>query len=493
MSNSYRQIFKSTALIGGTQAVRILMGIARTKVLALLLGPSGIGIVGMYQSTAGVIGTLAGFGIGQAGVRQIAEAVGTSDQLKIARTVSTLRFTSLLSGLLGFAAILLLCRQIGFSTFGSYSYTSGIALMSLVLLFDAISAGQLALLQGTRRLKDLASCQVFGVTFGAAASIILVYFLRERGIAWYLVAISGFGILSSWWYARKVRIISAKINVREIAKESRSLLGMGLAFMVTSLLVSGTDYMTRVLIVRQLGNDAVGLYSATWTLSSLYVGVILGAMGADFYPRLTGVSTDDTTVNRLVNEQTEMGILIATPGILCTLTLAPWVLTIFYSHDFILATDVIRWQSLGVALRVVSFPLSFILLAKGMSKLYMLTETVFAAINISLLIIGIRLWSLEGAGISFFALYILYTITMLCVCNRVTGFRWSKKSVSLTLSTTGVSTALLMTIRNLSVETGAALGLLVTAAVSIACVFQLHRMLKFDIRRFITFTFAWHK
>ena len=110
--------------------------------LAILLGPSGMGIAGMYESATGLIGILAGFGIGSAGVRQIAEAVGTGDEGRVARTVRTLRLTSLLSGLLGMFVILLFCRRIGYTTFGNDSYTIGIALMSLTLLFGGISAGQ---------------------------------------------------------------------------------------------------------------------------------------------------------------------------------------------------------------------------------------------------------------------------------------------------------------------------------------------------------------
>jgi PST family polysaccharide transporter len=491
MSNSYRQIFKSTALIGGTQVINIFLGIVRTKVLAILLGPSGMGIAGLYQSSTGLVGTLAGLGIGSAGVRQIAEAVGTGDEDRIARTVRTLRLTSALSGLLGMLVIVLFCGQIGYATFGNASHTFGVALMSLTLLFGGISAGQTALLQGMRRLKHLASCQVLGVAFGTVVGITLVYFLRERGIAPYLVAVSGFGILSSWWYARKVRIEPVKITAFEIVSESKGLLNMGLAFMVSGLLMTGTDYVTRVLISRQLGMNAVGLYSATWTLSSLYVGVILNSMGADFYPRLTAAASDDAVVNRLVNEQTEMGILIAIPGILVTLTLAPWVLRAFYSEAFVPAADVIRWQILGVALRVVSWPMSFVQLGKGMSKLFMLTETVFAVVYVSLMLGCMKIWGLEGVGISFFALYVSYSIAMLGVCNRITGFSWSRRSLFIILSACCAVSAVLLMVRILPVEKGIVYGLIVTAAVLIGCLLELQRLLKIDIKRFIPSGLNW--
>jgi PST family polysaccharide transporter len=485
MSSSYRQIFKSTALVGGAQVANILLGIVRTKVLAILLGPSGMGISGMYQAATGLVGTLAGFGIGTAGVRQIAEAAGTGDENRIARTAGTLRRTSLLSGLLGMLVVLLFCGQIGHATFGDDSYTYGIALMSLTLLFGGISAGQTALLQGLRRLKDLASCQVLGVAFGAVAGITLIYFLRERGIALYLVATSGFGILSSWWYARKVMVKPVKMSVNEIAKESKGLLNMGLAFMVTGLLFTGTDYVTRVLIARQLGIHAVGLYSASWTLSTLYIGVIVNAMGADFYPRLTAVASDNAAINKLVNEQIETGILIAIPGILGTLTLAPWVLGALYSGAFTSATCVIRWQILGSALRVVSWPMGFILLAKGMSKLYMLTDTVFAAVNISLLFLCMKIWGLEGIGVSYFAYLVFHIIITLGVSYRISGFCGSKKSFFLVLSSSCAATAVLIIVRILPVEIGTACGLIVTGAVSIGCLFGLQRLLGVNIRSLI--------
>src|SRR5208337_3218913 len=103
----------------------------------------------------------------------------------------------------------------------------------------------------------------------------------------------------------------------------------------------------------------------TWTLSTLYVGFVLNAMGADFYPRLTSLAADNMMVNRLVNEQTEMGLLIAVPGVLATLTLAPWVLKIFYSVQFVPAVEIVRWQIVGILLRVVSWPMGFVQLAKG--------------------------------------------------------------------------------------------------------------------------------
>ena len=103
--HTYGQILKSSALIGGSSVVNIVIGIVRTKAMAVLLGPAGFGLMGVYGSIADLAQSIAGMGINSSGVRQIAEAVGTGETERIARTVAVLRRTSVFLGILG--AILL--------------------------------------------------------------------------------------------------------------------------------------------------------------------------------------------------------------------------------------------------------------------------------------------------------------------------------------------------------------------------------------------------
>ncbi|HEY3913807.1 MAG TPA: oligosaccharide flippase family protein, partial [Verrucomicrobiae bacterium] len=288
--SSHRQIFKSTALIGGMQVVTLAVGVVRNKALALLLGRSGVGLAGLYIAAIALIGSLAGLGINASGVRQIAAAVGTGDETRIARTVITLRRASIFCGLFGGVLVLALAPLLSQTTFGDKKHIFGIALMSLTLLFGAVSAGQNALLQGLRRLREMAASEIFAAIFGTVVSIALVWWLRERGIVPYLVAVSAFGILLSWWFARRVPLQKVTVTWQETLVESRALLALGAAFMASALIASGTGYFTRVWVERQLGTDAVGIYSAVWTLSSYYVGMVLVAMATDFLPRLTAAA-----------------------------------------------------------------------------------------------------------------------------------------------------------------------------------------------------------
>jgi PST family polysaccharide transporter len=137
------------------------------------------------------------------------------------------------------------------------------------------------------------------------------------------------------------------------------------------------------------------------------------------------VAGDHCTVNRLVNEQTEISLLLAVPGILATLTFAPWVIRTFYSGSFEPAVVVLQWQVLGVLGRVLSWPMGYILLAKGERKLFIISETFAHTLHIGLVWMLISRFGVASAGMAFAGLYVAYTAAVFIISHRLTGFRWS--------------------------------------------------------------------
>src|SRR6185295_14160468 len=114
---TYGQILKSSVLIGGSSFFNIGLGIVRTKVMAILLGPAGVGLMGLYSSVIDLTQSIAGMGINSSGVRQIAEAVGSGDTTRIARTAKVLRWISVVLGLLGAILLAAFCVPISRLTF----------------------------------------------------------------------------------------------------------------------------------------------------------------------------------------------------------------------------------------------------------------------------------------------------------------------------------------------------------------------------------------
>ena len=425
---SYGEILEATVLIGGSSAINLGVSVVRAKAMALLLGPAGVGLLALYSSISDLVRTIAGLGINNSGVRQIAEAAGTGDTKCIARTVTVLRRVALGLGVLGALLLVVMCRPVSLLTFGEYDHAGRIALLSLVVFFGAVMGGQGALLRGMRRVADIARLNVLGAVLGTAISISVIYFYGEPGVVPALVGGAFVSVVTSWWYARKVRVERVTVTARDMSREAGLLLRLGLVFTASALMTMGTAYALRTLVLRHSGLEAAGLYQAAWAFGGIYVGFILQAMGVDFYPRLTAVAKNRDDCNRLVNEQAEIGLLLAGPGALATLALAPLVIRLFYSAQFDASVEILRWNCLGMILRVASWPLGYVLIARNEAWAFFWTELANSVVQISLTWVGLLFWGVTGAGVAFFASYLVYWAGIFLVVRQQTGFRWSAEN-----------------------------------------------------------------
>jgi antigen flippase len=423
--HTYGQILKSSVLIGGSSALSIAIRIVRTKVLALLLGPAGFGLFGLYQSIASLAQSLAGMGINSSGVRQVAAAVGSGDGGQIATTSAVLRRTAIVLGLIGAGLLIAFCRPVSTLTFGDDRHAAAISLLSMAVLFQLVSDGQGALIQGMRRIRDLAKIAVLGALYGTLISVILVYFFREKGVVPSLVGAAGMTIITSWWYSRKIDVRAPSITASQVGQEAAALLKLGVAFMASSFMTMGIAYTVRIILLHKVNLEATGIYQSAWTLGGLYAGFILQAMGADFYPRLTAHASDNSVCNRLVNEQTRVGLLLAGPGVIATLTFAPAVIAVFYSAKFGAAVGVLRWICLGSALQVVIWPMGFIIVAKGKQVIFFCSEVAWTVASIGLAWICVGSFGVTGAGMAFFGSYLFYVFLIYAIVRHLSGFRWS--------------------------------------------------------------------
>jgi antigen flippase len=432
-TTSHAEALKSTSIIGGSTVIVMLIRMVRTKALAILLGPGGVGLEAIYDSIVTLSKTTCDLGISSAGVRQIASAVGSGSQPVIAATVFTLRRVCLVLGFIGALMLFLSRRSVSRLAFGNADHAFDIGLLSIILLFGAVMGGQGALLQGMRRIGELAKMNMLGALAGAAVSIPIVFVWGRAGIPVYMVLASGVGVVISWLYVRRVKIERVKIPFRQIAAEAGSLLKLGVAFLCSGLMTTGALFLLRLFVIRQEGIYGAGQFQAANALAMVYVGFVLQAMGTDFYPRLTAVASDDRHCNRLVNEQAEISVLLTLPGVLATLALAPWVIKIFYSSKFGEAATVLCWQVAGTFLQVSSWPMGFILLAKGRAAVFFWTDLAAYSVYVALGWFGLKLFGLPGTGMAYLGLYVFYWCLIYSVVQRLSGFALSPANVRLLL------------------------------------------------------------
>lgn len=428
---SYRQILRSSAVMGGAQAVNYLVGLLRVKAVAVLLGPSGVGIVGLYNSATGMVGAVTGLGLQRSAVRAIAVANG--DPVAVARATRMLRRLCWATGILGWVASMALAIPLSRVMFQSTAHAWALAVLGSTLLLGAINGGQVALLRGLRRIGDIARVQIFGAVINTVVTIALYAWLRERGIVPVMVATAAVSLAISWWFVRRIEVSDMSMTWTEAVAEARPMVSLGIALMTSSVLSMALEFYIRSLVNRTHGLDAVGIYQAAWSLSGMFAGFVLSAMGADFYPRLSAVIGDRVAAIREINQQAEIGILLVLPGLLVTLALADWIVWAMYSAAFAPAAEVLVWMSLGVFGRVVSWPLGYVQLALNAGKWYAATEFFFIALQAALVAWLVPRFGVVGAAYAFFGCYAAYFIGMTLVGRRLIGFRHAPGAVHLML------------------------------------------------------------
>jgi PST family polysaccharide transporter len=419
-------------MIGGSAGINAVISMANAKAGAIFLGPEGVGLKGLYAELFSLLRIISGLGINSSGVRQVAAASGTGDQEKIGRTIRVLRRVCWATGIGGWIIAAALAWPISQWVFGNHEHALAIGVIGSALLFGALSGGQIALVQGMRRIADLAKFNVVSALLSTIVAILCYWQLGLRGIAPAMIFGAAITLVNSWWFARRIEVPdSQEIGFVQALRQSKELLSIGAAMMWSGALASAAILVRKGMIVSVLGLAAAGYYNAAWTITGIFSTVVLGAMGTDYYPRLCSVSHDHKTMRKIVNEQTEVAILLMLPLLVATLAFAPLAIRIFYSQEFLAAADLLQWFVLGIFGRAVAWPLSYVMLALGKSVLFTISDTLSVAIHLTLAITLLHVIGLVGIPIAFFLHHILYTIAMLLITRSLIGHAWSKAIYSL--------------------------------------------------------------
>ena len=376
------------------------------KFVAILLGTAGVGLMGLFNAPLQLILSVTGLGITFSAVRDISEANESGDKSKIAQTITTLMRWSWFAGILGSTITIFLSPFLSQWTFGNHDYTWAFIWLSLTLLIQTLSKGQIAVLQSTRRLNDLAKANVFGSLFGLFTTIPLYYYFGLKGIVPSLIITALTSLVLSWYFSRKVKIEKVSMTYRETYDSGKNMVKLGLVITVTGIIGFFTAYVLNAFISRTGGVDQVGLYNAGWSIIGQSTGLIFAAMTTDFFPRLSAVNKDDSKVSLLVNQQAEMVILILAPILILLIGAMPLVIRILYTPDFLPVIKFANWMLVGILLKGLVWPVGFIFPAKGDLKVFGTIEIAAMIFNVITNILGYHFFGLEGLGVSFILDYI---------------------------------------------------------------------------------------
>lgn len=429
--NSYGNILKAIGLFGGVKVFQILVNIVKNKFVAILLGPTGMGIVGMFTSTTSLISSFTGFGLGTSTVRDISASYSSGDSKRIGRTVAILRKLVWATGILGAIVTIVLADYLSLWAFGNDDYSTAFRILSVILIFDQLTVGQTALMQGTFHYRYMAKASLYGSIIGLVISIPLYYQWGESAIVPVIIISSFTALLLSIIFARKIDIQKEKVTFHDVITDGRTMIVLGTVLAATSAFRLGGTYLQRAFISNFGSLADVGLYAAGSAIATQYIDVILGAMSTDYAPRLAAISHDNDSFFETINRQMKLMVTITIPFIVLFIIFARELIILLYSNEFLPIVVMIEWMMFSMFLRAISWCLSFSFVAKGESKAFFWNETACTIYSLAFSIVGYYFAGFIGLGLSFLLTYVIYTVQMYILAKAKFGFSFSKDCLSL--------------------------------------------------------------
>ncbi len=468
-----KSIFRATAILSTSSLVNILVGLVSAKVMASILQPAGYGYYGLLQNFVGLATLITGMGMATGLVRTGAAAAAGGDQATIASLRNGARLVLAGTGGIALLVIIIFRAPLSRWALGTTDQTGIILLMSIAVLFTAAANIGMGTLNAYHRVKALAKYGIANGLIGAAVAILCVCIWQRRGIVPAILVGAIFTWASATYFVRReVGPVRIKPTRQETLKAASALLRFGGPYTGSALMGTGVQLALPMLVLHLLNADGVGYYRAATAISVNYLGFLVIAMGQDYYPRVSAAKDRPEELVTLINQQHRLVMLLAVPMVLGTLALVPYLVPIVFSSKFMPAVDVLEWQLIGDLLKFSSWTMSFAILARCGSSVFLLTESIGGLVTITSTWLAVKWFGLTGLGISFLATYVVYYILVWLILRREVPLIWTaaNKRMMLAALAAALVVRLIPATRFAGMRTPIALALALAAGIPSLCI-----------------------
>lgn len=396
-----------------------------------------MGLADLYLRTLNLIGNATNFGLGMSAVRHLSEVYekekntdpdhspGVFQQIRLIRT------WTLLTALLGLGVCFCLSPLISLAAVGSTHHATIFFVLSPIVLFSTLMGGEMAILKGVRRLKRLAFASACGAVATLLVSAPLYFFFGMRGIVPVLLLTSalvfGFNLFQT------TRLYPYKVGPFKplFLKEGFPLLRLGTAYLIAGVMTTGAEMLIRAVLMRSVhGAVTVGYYAAGFTLTVSYARMVLVAMDADYFPRLSAITNNRREMNVTINRQINTLIVLMAPFLTVFCLALPLIVRLLYTSDFLTIIPMVLCAAPFMFFKAICTPIAYLPLARGDSFRYMTMELVYDVVFCTSVILGYHFYGLIGAGLALSACNLFDLVLVFSVYRHCYGYRMNAATAS---------------------------------------------------------------
>jgi PST family polysaccharide transporter len=412
--HSLRRVILTTGLFGSSSLGNLAVGMLRVKLCAVLLGPSGIALVGVLGTLAQGSTIVFGLGLRGGGVRELAASPNRTYRDDVRRAL-TLAHVGL--GILAATLLWAFRTEVAILLFGDTEHASLVAWSGVGVLLTLVGTANTAVLQGLRHIRSLALGSTLSTLLGSSLAVAAVYAMGMDGIWLFVLGVPAMSALVS---AAILHITAPLPTVRHSMARMPAILHhvlpLGLVFMVATVLPILAKLWGVSAVYRQVGTIDAGLVQVTWTISMQYIGLVMASLASDYYPRLS--AAPQSALTRMVNDQARVSLLIGVPLVIALIALADVVVPLMYSRSFTGSVPLVQWNLIGDLFRIISWPLGFLLLSKRSAATFLGTQLLWFLVLIGSFFALLPTWGTSAAPASYLCACAISAIVDIEIARR---------------------------------------------------------------------------
>ena len=412
----YRHILKYMGMLGSVQGLTIFLSIIRNKCAAIIIGALGIGTLDLYNRIIDFFSNVCNLGIPFCAIRRISQFYENHDYPALEKEVHVVREWGRVTGAIAFLIMLLAAPLFSFFIFNNFSKTTQFLLLAPIIAMNIIIGEELAILKGIRKLKEIATISTFTAIITTIGTILCYIFFGIRGILPALFISIGAQLALIINQTKKDFAFNDLKITRKTLYAGLPIITLGISYVITGLAGTGSEMLIRIFMIKNTSMTEVGFYAAGFTLCITYAKIIFVAMDSDYFPRLSGIVTNINKMRKTINNQIDVCVLLIAPFLILFIVFIHTIVLVLYSSEFISIVPMVICGSFYMFFKAITAPMSYLPLAKGDSKTFLVLELIYDFIFVSFIIVGFLYEGLMGAGLALslsnmvetFLIYVVY-------------------------------------------------------------------------------------
>lgn len=408
-------LIKTSVLTAISTIIKVISAFIINKVIAIYVGPSGLAIVGQLQNFMELIVTFSNGAITNGIVKYTAEYQTIEQKQKIfsSSIVISLICSLIISiFLFGFSEYLseLILKDI--------QYSSVFVVFGATIFLFALNTILMSILNGQKEIKKYVLVNIASSIFSLFFTSFLIMQLNLMGALYALVVNQSviffvtltFVIKSNWF---KLEYFKQGLDKESLLKLSK----YSLMAITSALTVPISHLIIRNYISENLGWEEAGYWQGIWYISTMYLMLVTTSLSVYYLPRLSEIQDNGELKKEVFNGYKIIMPIVIVVSILIFL-LKEYIVLIAFSDKFMPMMELFAWQLIGDVIKIASWLLAYLMLAKAMTKVFIYTEVGFSALFVLLSIYFINTFGLIGITYAFSLNYFLYLIMMIFIFRK---------------------------------------------------------------------------